>query len=194
MKRVFFLFSFILWFSANEGFSTITMVDQQNPNNDGLFTSPAVDFGQSFVPILSSLDTADFVVSVPGPQSVTIALEIFTGTGLGLPILGISRPLTLGPASSPIPVEFHFTNPVILVPGMTYSMVVFVNSGSFAIQYGSDTYASGKMFDQRFIYPDRDLYFVEGLGVPEPGIVLMVLSGLAAIEAIRQVSCRSERT
>ncbi|MDQ6911893.1 MAG: hypothetical protein M3128_03355 [Verrucomicrobiota bacterium] len=149
----------------------IQLVDQQNLNNEGLVADPSSIFSQSFTASATSMNTVEVLLYVPRPQSVTVEVSLFAGSGLQTTSLRATSYITIAPADGPIPVEFRFWRPVGLQPGAVYTFSI----GSFprvpfSAQYGSDTYAGGNMFDSTYEYPDRDLYFREGLNVPDPSI------------------------
>jgi len=158
--------------------ATIAIVDQQNLNDEGLMANPSTRFSQSFTPTLSSLDAVDVVLFVPGTQSLSLQLSVFMSDGLGGPLKGSTNFMTIPSSSESIPVEFTFQTPIVLQPGMIYTFSIGgLSMSQFSVRYGSDTYAGGQMFDATFVYPNQDLYFGEGLSVPEPGSASFFVSG-----------------
>ena len=156
---------------ARSASADIQFVDQQNLNQEALIADPSSRFSQSFTPSVSVLNAIEVVLFVTGAQSVSVELTLFKGQGLSYSVERSTGYITVPAASGPIPVEFRFPSPISVQPGAVYTFSI----GSalltpFSAQYGSDTYSGGNMFDSHYIYPDRDLYFREGLSVPPPTI------------------------
>ncbi|MGI8965739.1 MAG: PEP-CTERM sorting domain-containing protein, partial [Limisphaerales bacterium] len=72
--------------------------------------------------------------------------------------------------------NFIFTTPVTVTPGVTYYFQPVSGGGGFG-SYLTDSYLGGTQIYQGSPIPDRDLWFREGVVVPEPSSSFMVLLG-----------------
>ena len=154
----------------------IQYADQENLNAEALVAAPSTRFSQSFIPTATSLNVVEVIVFVSGTENVMLELTLFAGNGLSSAgWLRSAERVTVSPADGPIPVEFRFPFPVQVVPDNVYTFSIAgyhassYASASFSVQYGSDTYERGNMFDSR-VHPEHDLYFREGITPIPPSI------------------------
>lgn len=176
---------------SRAAFAQIVIVDQQNLNTEALFAD-STRFSQSFTPSLPSVNAFDVILAAPGGAVTGLQLDLFQGKGVGGTLLAASQTLTLPAGSGPTLVEFKLSTPVTLQPGTIYTFSFGSFGTTFSARYGSDTYAGGQMFDAQFSYPTRDLYFQEGLGVPEPTVSALVILAVLAAIAFRRKPNKSE--
>ncbi len=73
--------------------------------------------------------------------------------------------------------NFYFANSVPLVPGTTYYLQPIAATGNPATQIGIPFYANGTIFENGNAVINDNLWFREGIVVPEPSAI--ALSGLA---------------
>ena len=139
--------------------------------------------GQSFTPILTSVGFVRLQLLDLNPGNglgATLFINLRTSSIAG-PILG-STDLVFLLDGSPGPagfVNFFFSTPLSVVPSTTYYFQPVVQSGDIiligATIPGSD-YAGGTEFIQGQAGND-DLWFREGIVVPEPGAWALLLVG-----------------
>jgi hypothetical protein len=107
------------------------------------------------------------------------------------PILESSDPIFMpdgfGRPGSPGHTNFFFAVPVPVVPGTTYFFETVVDSGEtwkiFAYNY---SYAGGISFFQGLPVPQADLWFREGIVIPEPSTSVLELVGAALFMCLRR--------
>jgi hypothetical protein len=188
-----------LWIASPNTSYGATTIDQQNVDAnalDGANTSFIMSQGQSFTPTLNGVDfitlkIADYDTSSPGGK---IILGLGKGPTGGQPILGYSNEVTI-PAN--LGLGFHsytFTFPerIAVTPGEVYAFGVIPQSGQFGIAFGENKYEGGAYFALTEVAAG-DMYFIEGIIVPEPGVP--VLTGAAALILLnRRRQCRRSRT
>jgi hypothetical protein len=139
--------------------------------------------GQSFTPLFSSV----------GFIRLRLARETFGSLGASIymnlrensitgNILGASSLVSL-PAGFIGYTNFFFSTPVAVTPGTTYFFQPVIGSGDpfGAAAYNGFDYAGGTAYSQGAAVPGFDLWFREGIVVPEPSVawLLLVAGGLA---------------
>ena len=140
--------------------------------------------GQSFTPTLASLNFVDLLTATTGSASpFTLEVEIRSGSISGT-ILGVSQPTMVTPpsATSTIVTPFTFSMPVTLVPSDLYVIQVLAISGDALVgSSGINNYPGGTQILGGIAQPNNDLWFQEGISVPEPGELLMLVTGLIGL-------------
>jgi len=152
-----------------------------NGNADGLHiqTTPLT---QSFVPTLSDisfvqLEFADFAGN--GNSGATVYVDLWSGSPHvnSATLLGTSASVYMpnGFNNSGLVVagitNFYFSTAITLTPGQTYYLQPVVASGDnpWDIITIGNTYANGQLYDNgSYLQPLTDLWFREGVVVPEP--------------------------
>jgi hypothetical protein len=167
-----------------------------NGNADGLDiqTDPLT---QSFIPTLSAIgfvqfELADFAGN--GNNGATVYVNLWTGSP------NINSAILLGSTAAVyMPngfmnndlglagvTNFWFSTPITLTPGQTCYLQPVVQSGDnpWDIITIGDTYSNGRLYGRgAFFQPSTDLWFREGVSVPEPtALALIGLSGLLALK------------
>jgi hypothetical protein len=143
--------------------------------------------GQSFTPSLSSIGFIRLQLLDLDPGNglgATLLINLGTDSITG-PVLGSTDPLFLadGFPGPPNFVDFFFSTPASVAPGTTYYFQPVVQSGEVILLgrfiMGSD-YAGGNEFLQG--QPgNNDLWFREGIVVPEPSALSLLLAGVALL-------------
>lgn len=139
--------------------------------------------GQSFTP---SLDGVGFIRLYTGDSSLngigaTLYVNLRSGSMSG-PIIGASAPVFL-PDGFVGRTNFLFTTQLSVTPGTSYYLQPVVQSGD-TWQIISDggrnfTYSGGTAFYHGTASQFEDLWFQEGVVVPEPSPLAVLLCGVA---------------
>ncbi len=147
------------------------------------------DLVQSFTPTLDSVGFIRIALddSTPGnTMPGTIVVNLRSGSPTG-PLLASTEPV-LVPAGTRGPVNFYFDAPVALTPGTTYYFQPAVQSGNaWGCNMGPFNYAGGSASSGGFPTTD-DLWFREGIVVPEPSAGLLLMVGVATLAWARRRS------
>ena len=140
--------------------------------------------GQSFTPTLTSVNFVNLLTE-PGGNTMPFTLEVDIRSGsISGTILGVSQPTTIIPQSpfDSIVTPFTFATPVTLVPGDLYVTQVLTVSGDALLgSTNIDNYAGGTQILGGVAQPNNDLWFQEGISVPEPGTLLLLSTGLLGL-------------
>jgi hypothetical protein len=160
--------------------------DQQSTNliEGAAFLRSGQPMGQSFTPFLSSIDFIELNLYDSDSLSqsgATVYLNLRSGSITGS-ILASTAAVFLpdgffGTAS------FSFSSPITVIPGVTYYFQPLIQSGDSMGSYVTDgSYTGGTAIYQSVPIVDRDLWFREGIVIPEPGtwVLLVVGCGLLA--------------
>lgn len=152
--------------------------------------------GQEFVPSMSELSFVDLLLDGDwsGPAG-TFDVRIHDSTLTG-PVLGTSGQIAM-PAGSgnPATERFYFPTIVPLIPGATYVMEVeLLSAGAqwwWGVGYdGSHAYTKGSVVCVGYagVVPSANLWFQEGVNVPEPSAAGLILIGIMTLGL-----CRGEK-
>jgi hypothetical protein len=147
--------------------------------------------GQSFTPSLSSVGFIRLALSDPTFNSLgaTFVVNLRDGSITGN-ILGTSDSVTM-PDRFAGYVDFFFATPVSITPGTQYYFQPSLGSGdaSWTIRsYNAYAYSGGTAYNNGIAAPGFDLWFREGIIVPEPSSGALLMLGLCAIAARRRWS------
>jgi len=167
---------------------------QGNGNADGLDIQEDSPLLQSFIPSLSAIGFVQFeFVDFPGNgnNGATVYVNLWTGSTLTntATFLGSTTPVFMpnGFVNSGLGIagitNFFFSTPITLTAGQTYYLQPVVLSGDdpWDIITIGDTYPNGRLFGKTggFFQPSTDFWFREGVSVPEPSVLaLIVVSSL----------------
>jgi len=165
---------------------TMYVYDQQSSTDETPFPGDGGDmrgitavWGQSFTPSLSSIDFirlkfADGNTSDAGGATVYLNLHADSLTGA---LLGTTAPVSM-PNNFAGTTTFLFPASITLTPGTTYYFepVLVPGQGSWLINGGEYGYPGGNFISNGQPSPMGDLWFREGVIVPEPssGALLLV--------------------
>ncbi len=161
--------------------------DQQSSTNEAYppgqtqEIQPYQPFGQSFIPNLSAvgfvrLFVADSVFSNGSDATISVNLMANSITGS---ILAATSPMHLSGNSFGY-ITFYFANPVAVTPGVTYyfqPIVASPDNWRTALLPGF-TYVNGTAFVNGLASSSVDLWFREGIVVPEPSAAFLILFGV----------------
>ncbi|MGH7950375.1 MAG: RCC1 domain-containing protein [Limisphaerales bacterium] len=139
--------------------------------------------GQSFTPNLPSVDFVQLYLTNSGGAAIMYVLlweNSFTNGNL----FGASGPV-LVPGNFSGATNFTFSTPIIVTPGITYYLQPYVQSGNKDVSIGMDsenfstgeTYAGGTAYLNGYANMYADLWFSEGIVVPESHLTTSVTPG-----------------
>jgi len=161
-----------------------TFIYDQQSNTDetprsygsGTVIQQYAGFGQSFTPALSSMDFPRLKFSDSNPSNslgATLYVNVRIGSITGM-ILSSSPPVTLSNAFTG-PVNFFLPASLPLSPGTTYYFEPIVQSGDlWRIDVSEYGYPGGTSYFNGAANPPSDLWFREGLFVPEPPAAVLI--------------------
>ena len=135
--------------------------------------------GQSFTPLLSSVGFVQFEPFDGHPNNglgATLYVNLRSNSMSG-PILNSTDPVFV-PDNFGDVTNFLFSTPVAVVPGTTYFFEVVAQSGDlWRLNALQNLYPGGTMFSQGIALAQTDLWFREGVIVPEPsaGLISFVI-------------------
>ena len=179
MKQKLIAITFFLatWSAAGQG----TLFFDQNSTNsiEGASFLGGQPMGQSFSPSLSSIGFVQlnlFDSDALNHFGARVSLNLRSGSIAGA-IIGSSAPLFL-PDGFFGTTNFLFSAPIPVTPNVTYYIQPFIQSGDAVSSYVTDgSYAGGTAIYQGVPVLDRDLWFREGIVVPEPGTSALLVIG-----------------
>jgi hypothetical protein len=146
--------------------------------------------GQSFTPSLSAIGYVKmfFHDVTPGNSlGATVLINVRAGSISGT-VLGSTDPVAL-PDSFNNPTNLFFASPVTLSPGTVYYIEPIVQTGDLWHVLAYDYhYNSGTAFIKGVADPINDLWFEEGIVVPEPSCGCFLLAGFMILRRARKRS------
>jgi hypothetical protein len=92
------------------------------------------------------------------------------------------------------PLNFLFSTPVSVIPGVIYYFDVLEQAGDNHWGIFSDAsyhYPGGTIFLNGVANPSWDLWFREGIVVPEPSSALLLLAGVGALAVFRRAKTKA---
>jgi hypothetical protein len=135
--------------------------------------------GQSFIPSLPAVGFVQLELFDGHPNNglgATVYVNLRSNSIAG-PLLGSSDPVLLPDIPSGGGVtNFFFSGPVTVSPGTTYFFEIEVQSGDLWRANMAGDYSSGVAYIQGSSQPFYDLWFREGIIVPEPSAKWLVLA------------------
>ena len=143
--------------------------------------------GQSFTPSLSGVDFIRLKIADGDPNDglgSTWFLNL-RSTSITGPVLGTTTSTFL-PNGFTATANFFFPNTIPLTPGTTYFFDVNTPDGaSWRVDFEGFNYAGGTAWEQGHANAAGDYWFREGIIVPEPSSVALLVLGLAAFACLR---------
>ena len=186
MKNRLLSFLALLTMAANTLAQGTFQYDQQSypvplPPNIGVDIQSNTPIGESFVPSLSAVGFVQLEPFDGHPNNglgATLYVNLRSDSMTG-PILGSSVPVFIPETPSGGGVtNFLFSSPIAVVPGTTYFFEVEVQSGDlWTLNVIGNFYPSGTAYWQGNPQPGFDLWFREGVIVPEPSATWLSLLG-----------------
>jgi hypothetical protein len=188
-QRVFALSAFVA-----SGQGTLFVYDQQSATSrdlgiGGVSIQQMQPMGQSFIPGLSSVGFVQFEFTDFNPGNglgatvyVNLLADSITGT-----VLDSTAPVFMPDGVFASVTSFLFATPAAVAPGTTYYLQPIVQSGDhWDVVGGNYGYAGGTLYALGAPSGSgTDLWFREGVIIPEPPSGLLVLLGIAGICAFR---------
>ena len=190
------LFTSVLLLAAVSNFAQGTFQYDQQSLNHTIGANILYDIqgnepiGQSFTPQLSSVGFVQLEPFDGQPnngQGATLYVNLRSNSITG-PILSSTDPVFLPdtPFGGGV-TNFLFSSPVPVVPGATYFLEAVVQSGDFwRLNTLGNLYSGGTMFLQGAALSMQDLWFREGVIVPEPSVSAVFFLTAAAFLFIRR--------
>jgi hypothetical protein len=173
-----------VWLGGVPLTAQVLVVDQASGDTNEVITQasqlPNDQLAQSFTPSLSAVGFVqfnEFVPAFPGNDQVTFMVNLRAGAYNG-PVLSSTAPVVL--VRGPIEFgTFYFPVNVPVTPGQLYFFEpVLLSTGS--LDMGTkpfSSYLGGDLWSNGLRDPQVDLWFREGIVVPEPRTVWLLLFG-----------------
>jgi len=166
--------------------------DQQSVPNDttGGEGAPIIQangpVGQSFTPLLPGVGFVRLFLGDSSRNGIgaTILLNLRSDSMTG-PILSSSQPVFMADGFAGL-TNFFFPTEVPVSPGTTYIFELVVQSGDkwVVVDDPNFNYPGGTAFGQGLPALPFDLWFREGIIIPEPSSLVLALSGLACFAVL----------
>ena len=148
--------------------------------------------GQSFTPTLDAVGFIRLCIGGGlGGSGATFYVNLMSDSING-PVLGSTEPVTLSPLLAAS--NFYFSSPVPVTPGQTYYFQIVEQSDYNAWRCLADPdyrYPGGTAFFNGVANAGWDLWFREGIVVPEPSSALLLLAGVGALAVFRRVKTKA---
>ena len=179
--------------------SVVSQVDQENWNigsgQGQINWNGTLKLEQEFTPELDALDSVELwmppfgILNPAFGSGVTAVMNIHQG-GVDGPIIAISAPAYGAPSGGGI--VFGFREQVRLTPGQLYAFEPIVLQGNTFFTTTWAAYPHGRLYVID-AFTDGSLAFREGIGIPEPTPLFLLLLG-ASVLAIRTKREQKYRT
>ena len=168
------------------------LYDQQvsNINPPGGYNNIKPDpTGQSFIPTLSSVGFVQLYLTDPDPNhaGATMYVNLWSGSLPGGTLIGQTDSISL-PGVFLGSANFIFSTPPAVTPGTTYYLQPVIQFGD-SFDTGIlivNGYANGFAVFNGLVNLSQDLWFREGIVVPEPSSALLVLAGFVGFYFCRK--------
>jgi hypothetical protein len=163
--------------------------DEGNLLEGSLSIGSSQPTGQSFTPTLPAVDFIRlflFDATFANTSSGTLLINLRVDSIIG-PILSESESVVLAPGFGGT-VNFFFSTTVPLNPGnIYYFQPVIVSGNSWGVNRSQFyNYSGGTAFGNGVASPTVDLWFREGIVVPEPSATVLVLIGSGMFLYVRR--------
>lgn len=186
-------FSLVVADSLSQGFLA---VDQASGTTNELIQVasriPDNEIAQSFTPLIPAAGFVQLQTSIFANSSgETLVINLRQGAFNG-PIIGSTTAEFLVNKFTEVS-TFYFPAEVALTPGQLYFFEpVLLSPGSLDIGTKSpSSYLGGDLWSNGMMDPQADLWFREGVVVPEPGAVWLLLFGTPLLVWFRRLGNRS---
>jgi hypothetical protein len=180
-----------LWLVFRQATGQVLVVDQAS----GDLTEPIVnayvipqnDLAQSFTPSLNAVGFVQLrsLNATPSGSSVTLVVNLREGAFNG-PVVSSTDPVAI--VGSVGLGTFYFPDNVPVTPGQLYFFQPVLQSlGSLSVGFKDPSpYLGGDLWGNGVPSPTGDLWFREGIVVPEPGALVLLLLGSGAFLRFRR--------
>lgn len=177
----------VLFWTAVVGASPITVIDQENTATTGS-VGVNTNSGQTFTPALGAIDAAEYQLKSDAALSVSINLREDSLSGT---LLGSTNQVAIPGDNTFRIAHFDFDSQVSLTPGNVYFLqIVQQGTGNLNAAFDSSGgYTSGAYLGGG-VSPFFDVWFREGLHVPEPPAVILAAMGFFGLAAF---GCRRRK-
>jgi hypothetical protein len=151
----------------------------------GVDIQPNLPLGQSFTPSLFGVGFVRVYLfgAVSGTSSANFSVNLRADSISGS-ILGTTAPVSI---NNPFggAVTFLFNSPIPVTPGTTYYFdLVAQSTSTWGVNLAPYNYSGGTAILQGTPSLNVDLWFREGIIVPEPSSLALALSGLACFAVL----------
>jgi hypothetical protein len=152
--------------------------------------------GQEFKPTFSRVDFIDAMLWSAAAEFATFQMRVHEGTLAG-PVIAVSSPIDYTfSGGAGMPVRFLFPASVPVVPNQTYVFEIPPMSIYTGAAVGPTPYDRGRVFQPDIETPaDYDLWFREGIIVPEPATWKLIAAATLLLGMVRHAKaggCSSE--
>src|SRR6266516_4005805 len=177
---------FALWLATAQALSQGLLVDQASGTiSEPVTTStilPTSQIAQSFTPSLSAVGFVQFSDYISAnDSSVVLVINLRQGAYNG-PIVSSTDPVFLVNKITQIGI-FYFPENVLVTPNQLYFFEPMVQSAGtmFIGTKSPSSYVGGDLWSNGLMDPQADVWFREGVVVPEPGSVCLLLVGFGGL-------------
>jgi hypothetical protein len=174
----------VMWVALAEATGQGFIVDQASgdliePVVNGLVI-PQNDLAQSFTPSLSAVGFLQLRTLNAAGATVTVVVNLRAGS-LNGPVISSTDPVVIVNFSSLG--TFYFPDNIPVTPGQLYFFQpVLQSAGRLSIGFkDSSTYDRGEPWINGASSGPDDVWFREGIVVPEPGVVVLLVMGAGAL-------------
>jgi hypothetical protein len=175
----------IVWGQGNFQYDQESSADETQP-----FPAPAYPviqqngpFGQSFTPSFTSIGFLRLKLYDNIPSNglgATVYVNLRTDSISGA-VLGATAPTALTDGFSGV-VNFFFSTAVSVTPGTIYYLEPVVQTGDlWKAVTGPYIYPGGSLISQNNVISGSDMWFREGILVPEPSATAVTLVGIGTL-------------
>lgn len=198
LKSHFVRAALLLTALAAQGQGSFLYDQQSSTTGANAFGGPVLQdaspYGQSFTPILASIDfvqLAFFDYQAGNSLGATIYVNLRADSITG-PVLGATEPVFMSDGFgiggfTATPTNFSFATTISLTFGAVYYLEPVVQLGDlFGISAGEYNYPGGSVFYQGVALTGSDIWFREGAVIPEPSAFAIVLLGAGVAAWMRR--------
>jgi hypothetical protein len=150
--------------------------------------------GQSFTPTLSSVGFVQLLFGYGFPSNqlgATVLVNLWSGSISNGVLLSSTEPVFIPDGALNLVTNFTFLTPVTVTPGTTYFLQPYLQSGDTRVAVMASTgfnYPNGTLYWNGAPDPNNsDLWFREGIVVPEPSSSLLILLGSSVFLYARRI-------
>jgi len=191
------LLSILVLFGKSLATAQGTFVYDQQSSDESLYKEgsgqiqQSQPLGQSFTPSLSAVGFVRITIGngLFGDYSQANVVVNLRSNSITGSLLGVSQVVTI-PGGNLFygTVDFIFSTPIAVDPGVTYFFQPDVlNNNNLGINGATYNYPGGVAFVNGVAVPSGDLWFREGIIIPEPSALVLLLVGVAMSPFFRRL-------